>query len=257
MTYIQNRKKNFGSHAIFIGIVVGVLALLMIIWPHFFPSLFTSFVSPFWRGQAMIAMGSLDTREKLLADNERLRRELMEAQLDVASVQALESENQELKTLLDRNQISTSSLALGAVLKRPPSVPFDEIIIDLGSAQGIKSGAYVYAPGEVLIGTVKDVSSQTSKVILFTSPGETHEVFIGREKAVATAKGRGGGQFVAELPRDVTVKEGDVVIESNKTNRAFGIVSSVLNDPVQPFELIYFAPPVNIFELRWVFVSKE
>lgn len=206
----------------------------------------------------MISMGSLSSRAELLAENERLNRELATANIRLESVQAIELENSDLRTILGKVSTSTGDrYILGAVLKRPPAAPFDELIIDLGSRDGAKIGALVYAPGPVIIGRVEDVLLRTSKVILFSSPKEKHEVFIGQGRASATAIGRGGGQYYAELPRDVVVSEGDAVISSDLSNRLFGKVSSIENDAAQPFETIYFGPPVNVFEIKWVLLDMN
>ena len=80
---------------------------------------------------------------------------------------------------------------------------------------------------------------------------------IGTERAAAVAVGRGGGQYEAQLSRDVKVVEGDVVVSPSLNDKAFGIVTGVLSDPTQPFETVLFAPPVNVYQLRWVLVNVK
>ena len=148
-----------------------------------------------------------------------------------------------------------SPYTLAAILVHPPFSVYDEFIIDAGADHGLSTTSLVYAPGGILIGRVADVMSQTSKVLLFSSPGERYEVMIGSGHAPATASGRGGGQYEAELPSNTSVSIGDFVLAPSLSDKAFGIVTSVANSPTMPFETVFFAPPVNIYQLRWVLVK--
>jgi cell shape-determining protein MreC len=152
---------------------------------------------------------------------------------------------------------STTPYILAAVLKHPPRAAYDELIIDAGLDAGFSVGNNVYAVGDLLIGRVFQVLGQTSKVRLFSSPGGTYPVMIGPDHAPATAIGRGGGQYAAELPRDIKVSEGDFVVVPSLNAKPFGVVTSISADPAEPFETILFAPPVNVYSLRWVLVDPE
>jgi cell shape-determining protein MreC len=146
---------------------------------------------------------------------------------------------------------------LGAVLMRPPFAPYDELVIDIGSEQGVSLGARVYAPGNVLIGTTTRVLSQTATVTLFSSPGQTYAVIIGSSHIPATALGRGGGQYEAQVPQATQITQGDIVSDVSIGDSIFGTVTSVLNNPADPFETVLFAPPVNVYQLHWVLVENK
>ena len=258
MTYLRanNRTKERRTR---IGIASGIFVVLLlgiqIGAPHFFPALFTTIVRPFWRAEFSVTSGSLSSPSALLAENEELKRELADDQVRIQTVQATEIENTELKAFLGRT--STTTRVLSAVLKRPPVSGYDELIIDAGQDHGFSTTSMVYAVGNVLIGKVADVLGQTSKVILFSSPGQTYDVLIGSVHAPATAIGHGGGQYQAQVSRDVQVNEGDAVIAPSLSDKSFGIVTGVESDPAQPFKTVLFAPPVNIYQLRWVLVDVK
>ncbi|MEA2715339.1 MAG: rod shape-determining protein MreC [Candidatus Parcubacteria bacterium] len=235
--------------------MVVAVAIIHFLRPHLFPALFTSVARPFWRTELAIKLGSLTSPEGLLQENELLKRQLSDEALRLATVRAVEMENAELKALLGR--ASTTPYVLSAVLKRPPVSPYDELVIDAGADHNFNLNDNVYAPGNVLIGRISEVLGQTSKVALFSSPGEKYEVLIGTSHAPATALGRGGGQYEADLPRDVKVSKGDFVIAPSRGDKPFGTVISVATDPAEPFEKILFAPPVNEYELRWVLVDNS
>jgi cell shape-determining protein MreC len=259
MTYLQTRKspvRRHGRTILAVSAVIIVLgAAIQIFRPSFFPALATSFARPFWRAGLSLEMGSLKTPEALLEENQFLQRELDDANARLQTIGSIEAENGDLKSLMGR--ASTTSYILAAVLERPPLSSYDELIIDAGADNGFSVGNNVYATGDVLIGRISQVLGQTSKVRLLSSPGETYSVFVGQNNSPATAVGRGGGQYEAELPRDIKIAEGDFVIAPSLNDKPFGVVSSVLTDPAQPFEKILFAPPVNIYGLRWVLVDPK
>jgi cell shape-determining protein MreC len=274
MTYLQPHSRPYQRLARVIAGSIGVVAvictIIIIFAPHLFSSLFTSIARPFWRVEFSIASGSLSSPEHLLADNERLKRELDELRAVSESVEFVSTQNEELKAVLGRPSNSTLGTStdpdrliprndgsiLGAVLKRPPTAPYDMMIIDVGHDQGISTTSMVYATGNILIGRVVDVLSNTSKVKLFSSPEEKYDVLIGSSQAPAVAIGRGGGHYEAQVSRESGVKEGDYVISPGLNDGPFGTVSAVIFDPAQPFQTVLFSPAVNIYKLRWVTVKN-
>lgn len=223
-------------------------------------------------------MNSLET---LLAENEALKIRIQELSIQDVSVDLLRTQRNQLLSALGRPELDIDSIAtstssttndiksfitslskdslytLAAILLRPPLAPFDEFIIDAGADRGIVSGSKVYAPGNILIGTTSDVLDHTSKVILFSSPGEKYPIFIGPDNVPATAVGRGGGQYEAQVPQATTIKEGDIVTDASLGDGIFGKVTKIINNPADPYTTILFSPPINIYQLRWVFVSNK
>jgi cell shape-determining protein MreC len=258
--------------------------------PHLLSGIFSSIATPFWQAEFAIGSGSLRSPGSLVAENEDLRRRLSDMEMRMGSILSVEKENEELKALfgitkttpniigvISERQIfvnsssstSTPSLTgtnseerrasgkiLAPVLVRPPFAPYDEFVVSGGEDMGFAPGDRVYASEQVLIGTISEVLSRTSKVLLYSSPKQTHQVLVGSGNILATAVGRGGGQYSAELPRSAQVKEGDSVIVPSLWDKPFGIVNAVISDPAQPFVTVLFSPPVNIFQSRWVLISK-
>lgn len=265
--------------------------------PHFLPALFTSLARPFWRAEFSINSGSLRSSQELLLENESLKRLLTDAEVRLETIQSVITENEQLKSLLGRGVasdtigfkagsgadnpgagassssaiVATSSapfdsakffavpkdLILAAVLVRPPFAPYDELVIDGGTDLGFSAGDKVYAAGRVLIGSISEALGQTSKVALYSSPGKAEQVLIGSSNAAATASGRGGGQYYAELPRSAAIFPGDFVIAPSLGDAPFGVVKAVLSDPARAFQTVIFTPPVNVFQERWVLVEKS
>src|SRR3989344_5593533 len=71
----------------------------------------------------------------------------VQAQLD-----ALYQENLDLKARLNRD--ARVGRILGAVLLRPPATPYDTLVIDIGSDEGVALGGTVSAGGTIMIGTI-------------------------------------------------------------------------------------------------------
>lgn len=256
MTYLQANKRSNRKQKriVFVSALVALIITAIIFWaPHFFPAVFNTIARPFWRMEFSVQSGSLRSPSQLISENQSLKQQLTDAEVRLATIQAIEVENNDLKALMGR--ASSTPRILAAVIKRPPFSRYDELIIDAGADRGFSTTSTVYAPGNVPIGKVSDVLGETSKVTLFSSPGQKYEVQIGSAHAPATAIGRGGGQYEAQLSRDVKVTEGDLVISPGLNDKAFGVVTGILSDTTQPFETILFAPPVNVYQIRWVLVD--
>ena len=260
MTYLRPRKTAASSRsrlaAYSAGAAIVIVALILWRVPSFFPGLFMSVARPFWRTEFSIQSGALSSPGQLLSENESLKMQLSGLELSIAStsVEAVLQENTELMAMLGR--ASSTPVVLAAVLSRPPYMPYDELIIDRGSGDGIASDTLVYSPEMVLIGRVSALYSQTSAVTLFTSSGQKYSVLIGSDHIPADAVGRGGGQYQAEVPHGSAVAVGDAVSDQSLGDRDFGVVVSVSSDPSSPFDQVIFAPPVNIYQLRWVLLGK-
>lgn len=259
MTYIQNRNFGRSRNLKISGFVVFILIAMIIAVRIFFPEItsgfFTAIARPFWRVEFSIINGQLRSNEQLLNDNQELLRKLEIANVGMKSTESLVAENEQLKSLLGR--VSTSSGILAAVLQRPPTIAYDELIIDIGSDMNLSIGNIVYAAQNVPIGRIEEVNAHTSKVILFSSPGQSYSVFIGKSNIAATAIGKGGGQYSAELPRSADISEGDFVSIPSIKGNLYGIIRSIIADPSATFETVLFSAPINIYQLRWVYVEKK
>ncbi|MDQ2933326.1 MAG: hypothetical protein M3Q80_03005, partial [bacterium] len=170
MTYLQPHSRPHQRRSKFLtGCIVGLIVItgtIQLFKPHFFPSLVTTFARPFWRAEFSIKSGLLSSPQALLNENEKLKRELADAEIRIANIHAIELENSELKKMMNRDSVvpvgtsteiiydNFNSRILAAVLKHPPYTPYDQLIIDIGKDYEIATSSFVYAPGNVLIGRV-------------------------------------------------------------------------------------------------------
>ncbi len=258
MTYIQNHSSNHGRKIRITGYIVSVIIIVIFsvrfIFPNLFPSIFIAIARPFWRVEYSINSGQLRSVENLLNENQELQRKLDIQNIEQKSIQLYIDENQQLKSLMGR--ASTTQGILAAVIMRPPVSPYDEIFLDIGSDQGLQKDNIVYASRNVPIGKISEVYSHTSKVILFSSSGQSYSVLIGKNNTPATAIGLGGGQYSAELPRTSVVVRGDYVSIASVKASLYSTVDEIVADSSSPFETVLFSSPINIYELKWAYVEK-
>jgi rod shape-determining protein MreC len=253
MIYLEKNKNNSRKKIlIIVGVLIAVFISIQTFASSLLPSIFTSIAKPFWRAEFSVGSGSLQSKEDLQRENEILKRKIIEYEVKIATTDHIFNENAELRSFL--NSTTTKNLTLAPILKRPPFSFYDEFIIDIGKKDGLSTTSVVYADGTVPIGFVKENLGRTSKVILFSSPGQKHEVLIGPKNIPALAKGIGGGQYMIELPQGVEVKEGDFVISSS-LDAVIGKVVYVDRDMTKLFQKVLFSSLVNIYGLRWVLVE--
>ena len=246
--------------------MVLVIIAIIIIVRIFSPSAFTNsaqFVSmPFWKAKNSSVEGVVNSsqllrsKRSLIFENDNLKAQIKSIEFELFELGLLRQENESLKELLGRETFDTSSAILGAVLARPNVSPYDTFVIDIGSSSGIKKGNDVFVKGDIFIGRISEVFSNTSTVTLFSSPGQITQITIGLQNISANAEGRGGGNFIVELPRGIDVEKGDIVTMPNIDTKLFAVVEEIEANPSDPFITILFKNPVNMNDVKWVQVIK-
>jgi rod shape-determining protein MreC len=265
--YLLHHKEKSGRlfNKTFVGILIVITVVVII--RIFSPNVFTGsaqFISlPFWKAKNSSLEGVVNSfqllrsKRSLIFENEGLKTQVKESESKLFELDFLRQENESLKMLLGRQTQDTKNTILGAVLARPDVSPYDTFVIDIGGDVGIEKDSEVYVVGDILIGKVSEVYKNTSTVTLFSSPGQTTPVFIGLENVSANAQGRGGGNFIVELPRGVEIKKGDIVTIPDINTKLFAVVEEVEADPSDPFITILFKNPVNMNDIKWVQVVKS
>src|SRR5581483_2968979 len=133
----------------------------------------------------------------LISENEALKAELDQDNEKLLDYEALKSEH--AKLLEDYGRDTVGKKILATVLVRPPETPYDTLILDVGSAEGIASGDLVYSTGGIVLGTVSDVSSHTSNVMLFSRTNVVTPTIFERSNLSVSMRGIGGGSFEMQV----------------------------------------------------------
>ncbi|GMQ95483.1 MAG: hypothetical protein BMS9Abin13_599 [Patescibacteria group bacterium] len=189
-------------------------------------------------------------KNALIAENRRLKKDIYTTSFKLLDRNLLFEENLELKEILGREAFPQTTLA--AVLAGPGRSLYDTLIIDVGENMGVQKGDRVLHEGSVVIGEVSEVYPTSSKVKLFSSPGEATQVSLGEENIFTVAYGRGGGNFEVKLPRGSEIREGDVIIIPGITKQVLGVVEYIETKASDPFKRIIFKGPAPVFNLKWV-----
>lgn len=210
-----------------------IIVILNVFFPYFLSSIFIKVFNPFWG---------------------KVEKQGISVELKDAMINELLNENAQLKGILGRNTASSTIIAY--ILKKPPYTAYDSYIIDIGNDNNVKVGNKVFSIGNVLLGEIVEVNSDTSKVKLYSSFGEKFNVNIGKS-IQTTAIGKGGGTFEVILPRDTDVKEGDTVIVPDIHTSVFGMVQKVIIDPAKTFYTVLFSQPVNIYEQKMLLIENR
>jgi cell shape-determining protein MreC len=184
--------------------------------------------------------------EKLISENESLKASNLKTSV-------LQDENETLKNDLGRTTKGVRTLA--TVLVSPSRSVYDSLIIDIGADHALSVGDFV-ASNDVYIGKVAEVYAHSSKVVLFSSGDQKFEVLLNPSHVSVTAYGRGGGNFEAQVPRDIDIAEGDVVTVPGIAVDIFATIEAIVEKPTDSFKTILFKSPVNIETLKWVDVVK-
>ncbi len=237
--------------------IVAVIFLIGIFSLPFVKNILFKIGTPLWTVKNSISsffsdnIGILSSKVSLLNENRLLKEQIGSRQKEQALFDLLKKENEDLKNVLERNT-SKKNLLLGAVLVKPFLSAYDTLIIDVGSSDGVGLGNHVLADGNIFIGYISEVYNHTSKVVLYSSPGEKVNVLIGNNNIEKEAVGLGGGNFKIEMPREIDVKEGDSIIIPSISTNIFGVVEKIEFKETDSFENVIFKNPINIAELKWV-----
>ncbi len=125
----------------------------------------------------------------------------------------------------------------------------------MGLGSVIEVGDRVYAKGDIVIGEVSAVYPQTSLVTLFSSPEKELQVRVAT--TTLTARGRGLGNYVIEVPREYGIATGTEVMLPSLLPSLLGLVDTVEAHPADPVQYVYVRAPLSLNDIYFVTVVKR
>ncbi len=215
-----------------------------------------------------------------LEDPNALRARALELQAQVDSlktqslrVRELEQENLLLRQQLGYKQANTDfELAGAAVLDRhpdrarviaqDPSNLLYYLVVDQGSAQGVKLGMPVLTP-QGLAGRVTQVGTQWAKVLLIIDPSSSVNAVVQSTRATGVVQGTFNGQLVIRyVPQGAAMRDGDLILTSgiggNFPKRlVVGQVTQVRKRDIELFQEADLQPSVDFTRLEFVLILKK
>ena len=197
--------------------------------------------------------GLFKSKVTLEAENDRLKTELRNLQLQSLGYGILIEENNRLREILGRKDELVTPI-IASLLATPDDFPYGLILLDAGrnnTTRPVRVGDEVRVGSNVILARVVEVSDTYSKARLLSASGETTPVIIGADNLAAEARGLGGGNFSVFLPRGVNVEPGDQIkLPSTRTELVLGVVAEIKGEPSDPFQEVLFKSPINVNEVR-------
>jgi rod shape-determining protein MreC len=168
---------------------------------------------------AEVVLATVQNYRYLLAENERLKRQLATAYTLEARLAELCLENHRLRRMLGFQERVEHELLPAEVIARESSGWFQTVIINKGAAHGVKS-AMAVVTSDGLVGSILSVTPVSAQVLLLTDSRRAVSALVQRSRdpgevgIVESAPGRPGYLKMVNLPGSANVRQGDTVISS-------------------------------------------
>lgn len=210
------------------------------------------------------AVQTLRDLRTLRDENARLRQENDALIIENVQLKEAEAENERLRRLLDFTRTNPSYDYRGGevgarVIGHDPSAYLDFVIIDLGERQGASLDMPVVTE-RGLVGRITEVHDTSSEVLLITDVNSAVTALIQTSRAMGVVRGlAGGGLLLDQVPQDVEVHEGEIVITSGLGDSfprglVIGQISKVYQRDYEMFQQARVRPTVDFRNLEQVLV---
>lgn len=194
--------------------------------------------------------------------NRQLRRELAQARSLETRCREIELTNDRLRSLLDFKARTAHQVLAAEVIGKDPSPWFKSVIIDKGSADGLRKGLPVLIP-EGIAGVVTELSPGYAKVLLIIDPNSAVDVLVQRTRARGMVKGKAGNRCeLRYVLRKHALKVGDAVVSSGldgifPKGLRVGRISDVVRHNTGIFQEVTVTPYVDFETLEEVLVILD
>lgn len=181
----------------------------------------TALAEPVWwlaSSPGRLAEGMHDlvtTRSRLLADNERLTRELQVNASRLHRLAAVAEENQRLRELLGGTRGYRLEAKLAGIIDVDLDPSRQRILLDAGSDDGVRVGQAMIDAGGVL-GQVIEVTPRNATALLLTDPEHAVPVQVARSglRTIAFGTGRTDALRLPNIPQSADIRVGDRLVTS-------------------------------------------
>lgn len=197
--------------------------------------------------------------------------------LDNVRLNEVESENKMLREQLGYKQANSDFDLIGAAVVQRVTQPNPDlarvigvdpsnlarfIIIDQGSADGVKTGMPVLTP-KGLVGRITDTGTHWAKVLLILDPSSSVNAVVQSTRATGVVQGDVNGNLLIKyVPQGEAIKTGDLILTSglggNFPKRlVVGQVIEVRKRDIELFQEATIQPTVDFMRLEFVLVLKK
>ncbi|CAN5728651.1 hypothetical protein BH11PAT2_BH11PAT2_06780 [soil metagenome] len=168
---------------------------------------------------------------------------------------ALTAQVQSLTQLLGTRTTPGEGI-LASVLARPPVAPYDVLVVDQGSSDGVVTAAKVFGSGGTPIGSVTEVTTHTAHITLYSATGTRTDGWVGATHIPVTLTGTGAGGFETSVLKEAGVQVGDIVMLPGNGGTPIGTITKIQSDPSSPTVVLDMRPYTNPFSLTWVTIAR-
>lgn len=205
-----------------------------------------------WAGESLV------TRENLVEENDRLRKEQLLLSSKLQKFEVLESENERLRSLLESSFKLTDRVIIAELLAVDLQPFRHTVVINKGKREGAYDGQPIVDANGIM-GQIMHVGPFSSTVLLITDPTHAIPVQINRNglRAIAVGTGQTHSLQLEYLPNNADIREGDLIVSSGLGSRfpsgyPVGKVTEIKLDPAEPFATVMVAPSARLEQSREV-----
>jgi rod shape-determining protein MreC len=215
---------------------------------------------------AFTAVGDID---RLHTDNAALRRENERLIAQIARLEEVQRENEQLTGLLQLQNSFAYDTTAAEVIARDSSEFSRLVTISKGTDEGIEVGDVVVAEGGALAGRVIEVGPNYAKVVLITDESSTVIGLVQGSGATGEVVGQLGGSLVMNnIDSTETVELGEEVVTAGielaggirspyPKGLLLGVVIDVRRDANSVVQTAFLEPTTNLEKIEYVLVVLD
>ncbi len=206
--------------------------------------------------------GFFITQRRLFIENQELRQEHLLMRGRLQKMAALETENAQLRQLLQSGSQVAENLLIANIINIDPNPFTHQVILDKGTNNKIYAGQPII-DAEGIMGTVIEVNQFESRAILITDASHAVPVENVRNGLRAIAVGTGHGILeLRHVPNTTDIAVGDTMITSGLGGRfpvgfPVGRVKEVKSEPGKPFATIILEPSAKLDRSRHILLIQR
>ncbi len=217
----------------------------------------------FWRvGDRVSDFFELITEIKnLKKENEELKLRIQELMSEIVALKELKKENETLRKALGIGLEKEFKLVLAQVIGK--DIFKDSILVNKGSRDNISKGLPVITEQKILIGKIKEVYENFSKVILISHQESSFDAKILEAEIYGVVKGKGNFKIFLELvPKEKEIRERDLLVTTAlggifPKGLLVGEIKEVKKSDIEPFQQAEIKPFFDLKELEKLFIIFE
>jgi rod shape-determining protein MreC len=204
--------------------------------------------------------GFLVRQRELQVENAALRQGRQQASAQLARLDSLQTENDELRRLIVLRQMTGFESVVAEILSTPRDPFSRRMILDKGGNAGVEAGQPV-VDGAGLVGQVTRVFPFSSEATLVTDRGQAVPAQIQRTGQRVLVFGGGSSMEVRYLPTHTDIQPGDILVTSGidrvyPGGLAVAKVARVLRPADSPYARVSCLPMAGVDKSHVLMVLK-